>query len=233
MMMSEDKISENSGEIKSRIKITLLTDNPDSWIISHMKSFLELLKKKYDVKWIFSSKDLEKGDIAIFLSCERLISSKLLSLNKHNLVVHSSELPKGKGFSPLSWQILEGKNEYVNTLFEAADAVDSGVIYYTDVVKFEGHELIDEIRKKDFDSTVKLIIKFLEDYPTVKGKKQAGEESFYRKRKPEDSEIDINKTIKEQFNLFRISDNQRYPAFFRCAGQKYVLKINKENSTKN
>ena len=52
-----------------------------------------------------------------------------------------------------------------------------------------------------------------------------GKGSFYRKRTPEDSELDIDKTIREQFNLLRAVDNNRYPAFFKLNGQKYTLKI--------
>ena len=35
----------------------------------------------------------------------------------------------------------------------------------------------------------------------------------------------INKTIKEQFNLLRIVNNQEYPAFFEIDGRKYKLTI--------
>jgi methionyl-tRNA formyltransferase len=64
---------------------------------------------------------------------------------------------------------------------------------------------------------------------TLKGEKQEGESTFYRRRKPEDSELDINKTINEQFNLLRIVDNKRYPAFFIKNGVKYILNIRKDN----
>ena len=58
---------------------------------------------------------------------------------------------------------------------------------------------------------------------------QEGEETFYNRRNSKDAELDINKTIKEQFNLLRISDNERYPAFFKIEGKKYSLKIYKES----
>ena len=48
-------------------------------------------------------------DLCICLSYSKLLSEKDLSKFKNVLVVHESELPKGKGWSPLSWQILEGK----------------------------------------------------------------------------------------------------------------------------
>ena len=41
------------------------------------------------------------------------------------------------------------------------------------------------------------------------------------------SSIDIDKTFREQFNLLRVVDNKRYPAFFYFKNQKYVIKIEK------
>ena len=43
-----------------------------------------------------------------------------------------------------------------------------------------------------------------------------------------DTYLDTNKTIKEQFNLLRISDNKRYPARFKIEGKDYILKIYKD-----
>ena len=42
--------------------------------------------------------------------------------------------------------------------------------------------------------------------------------------------VDLNKTIHEQFNLFRIVDNELYPAFFLHQGKKYILKIFEEEN---
>ena len=56
-------------------------------------------------------------------------------------------------------------------------------------------------------------------------KKQSGSDTFYAKRNPKDSMIDIDKSIKEQFNLLRIVNNEEYPAFFEIDGNKYLLKI--------
>lgn len=69
--------------------------------------------------------------------------------------------------------------------------------------------------------------RFVELYPSIIacGKEQEGEESFYPRRRPEDSRIDIGKSIKDQFDLLRVVDNERYPAFFEYNGCRYVLKI--------
>ena len=41
------------------------------------------------------------------LSCGQIINKEVLQRNRNNLVVHAGALPKGKGWSPLTWQILE------------------------------------------------------------------------------------------------------------------------------
>ena len=51
--------------------------------------------------------------------------------------------------------------------------------------------------------------------------------SVYPKRNPDDSELDPQKTIAEQFNLIRIADENRYPCFFYFKGQRYKLSIRK------
>ena len=38
---------------------------------------------------------------------------------------------------------------------------------------------------------------------------------YHNKRIPEESELNIIKTIVENFNLLMVCDNDRYPAYFR------------------
>ena len=132
-------------------------------------------------------------------------------VNKHNLVVHESALPHGKGWSPLTWQILEGKNEIPITLFEAEESVDSGKIYITDTMHFNGTELVEELRQIQGEYTIKMCVSFVEGYPgiTSREKAQSGRSSYFKKREPEDSKLDPDKTIREQFNLLRVVDNER------------------------
>ena len=57
-----------------------------------------------------SQKDVMPGCIAFYLSCTGITPRARLALNQWNIVVHTSDLPKFWGFSPLVWQILDGKN---------------------------------------------------------------------------------------------------------------------------
>lgn len=210
-----------------KLEITILTDT-SSWMNDYNKSLAEELKKLgHNVNLIYSQNKLEEGDLAFFLSCFELIGRDKLKLNKHNIVVHGSALPKGKGWSPMSWQILEGTNIIPLTLFEAVEKVDAGCIYLQDEIKLDGSELIKEWQNILGIKTIEMCLKFVTQYDKISGREQTGKETFYLRRTPKDSKLDINKTIKEQFNLLRIVDNEKYPAFFEINGQKYKLGIEK------
>jgi methionyl-tRNA formyltransferase len=206
--------------------IQILVDNPNSWILPFLNQLREQIEDLgHDTSLIYSHDEVKNGDILCLLSCIKIF--KNLNLNKHNLVVHESNLPKGKGWSPLTWQILDGANKIPVTLFEATNSVDAGQIYSQLDIDLDGTELIDEIREKQAILTNKLIIDFVKLYPNNVGINQIGIETFYKKRKPEDSVLDIERSLSEQFNLLRVCDNERYPAYFEIKGIKYYLKIYK------
>jgi len=50
----------------------------------------------------------------------------------------------------------------------------------------------------------------------------------YRRRRPADSRLDPDRTLAEQFELLRVVDNDRYPAFFEWRGRCYEVKINQQ-----
>lgn len=211
-------------------KVTIVTDQ-NSWINEYIPEFLTLLNEVgCEVVWIHNVKEIPQGDITFYLGCGQIVPVDILQRNKHNLVVHESDLPKGKGWSPLTWQILEGKNEIPITLFEAAESVDSGRIYLKDTMRFSGNELIDEMREVQAQASFSLCLQFISEYPRVlsDAQEQRGESTYYRRRMPEDSKLDIDKTIREQINLLRVVDNERYPAYFELDGIKYTLKIEKK-----
>ena len=59
------------------------------------------------------------------------------------------------------------------------------------------------------------------------GEEQVGAATYYAKRTGEDSRLHLDKPIREQFNLLRIADPERYPAFFDHLGYRYQLVMSK------
>ena len=190
------------------------------------------MKQGHRVVWTHIVNELKGGDFCFYLSCGQIVSSEILSRFKNNLVVHESDLPKGKGWSPLTWQIIADQNKIPVTLFEAQNKVDSGAIYGQEWMTFTGTELIGDLRQEQASQTFKLCHRFVNEYPAIlkTARPQSGEESFYPRRRPQDSQLSINATLKECFPTFRVVDNVRYPAFFEYRGQKYNIAIEKAGS---
>lgn len=205
--------------------ITVLVDN-DSWIIPYARKLVETLKEKgLEAAFVDSVDKVQVGWINFMLGCTRIVSDEVLQRNRHNLVVHESELPEGRGFAPMAWQILEGKRQIPICLLEASDAVDAGDIWIRDVIELNGTELCDEWRTLQGEKTLQLCLRFVNEYKALVPLKQEGAPSWYARRRPSDSRLDIDKSMRDQFNLLRVVDNERYPAYFEIDGQAYTLQV--------
>ncbi|MDT9547530.1 MAG: formyltransferase family protein [Chlorobium phaeovibrioides] len=218
---------------RTPFSIAILSDK-NAWMNPWLNGLFAILADAgHRVSWVNAPAEVPEGDLCFILNCSKLVKPDVLSRNTHNLVIHASDLPKGKGWSPWTWLIVEGSNEIPLTLFEAEASVDSGVIYLQKWVQFKGDELIDEIRKTLAEEMVKMCRQFVKDYPDIiqQGRVQVGPESYYPRRCPADSALDPDKSISQQFNLLRVVDNDRYPAFFEHNGCRYVLKIEKASSS--
>ncbi len=208
------------------MNIIIYTDNIESWFVEYGKKLQTKIENLgHTCSYVFNKEDLFPCDINFILSCTKIVPPEKLHFNRHNIVVHASDLPNGKGFSPLQWQILEGKNEIPLTLFEAIQEIDAGPYYIKSSIKCDGTELLEELRHKMAVEIIEMCVNFIVNFKKYKPIIQIGEESFYKRRKVKDDEIDINKTIKEQFNHLRIADNENYPLYFIINNTKYYLKI--------
>lgn len=209
------------------MNITIASDK-NSWMHDYLPHFIEQVRlHHHKVLLVHTVRDIPAGDVAFLLSFGQIVPAATLAQHKNNIVVHASELPKGRGWSPLTWQIVEGKNTIPLTLFEAAESVDSGKVYMRSAVHYNGTELIDELRRIMAEKILTMCYEFIERYPAIlaDAQVQEGEPTFYAKRNKETSRLDPDKTLREQFNLLRTVDNKRYPAFFDLHGHRYILTI--------
>ena len=92
--------------------VAFLFDKDNDWL---SKYFPEDLKTsdKFNVHVLFEEEKVKGFDVVFVLGYTRVLNGEILTSNKLLLVVHESDLPKGRGFSPVQWQILEGKSEIV------------------------------------------------------------------------------------------------------------------------
>ena len=215
------------------MKIQILISK-NSWANQYQNLILKRLNKFSKTKKIFNNHNhLKKNyDINIIFSYFKKIPKKYLNYSRFNLIPHESDLPKGKGMSPLSWQILANKKKIYFSLIEATSKIDGGLIYYKKKIKIPKSILLPEIKKIQLLENLKLIEKFIKYYKKYKkkpkGSKQIGISTHYKMRSRKDSELNINKSLSQQFNLLRIVDNKMYPAFFKIYGKKFFLRIDEK-----
>lgn len=208
-------------------KVTVVVDNP-SWILSFAERLVEEANAAGDQAFLARNHDeIGTGDVAFYLGCIKITPPEVLGRNRRNLIVHASDLPTGRGFSPVTWNLISGENTITMCLLEAVDDVDAGPIVQKTAVKFEGHELIKEIRSVVGENTVTLCSGFLAHDVPLEGQSQKGKPTYLPRRYPKDSELDPDIPLSEQFDLLRVVDNANYPAFFRLRGKTYKLEISK------
>ena len=214
--------------MRKKFKVTFLLDKSNLWFEKKLKNYDFRLNNKYIFKISKNPNNIKNQNIVFPLSYTRILPESFLQKNELVLIAHPSKLPKDKGFAPLQYQILRNKNKVYMSLIKAVKEIDAGPIYFQNSFVLNGTELSDEIRNTQGIQLLNIIKKFLIKYPNIKSKKQIGEGNFNKRRYPKDSQLDINKTIKQQFNHLRINDNELYPSFFYYKGQKYIIKIFKE-----
>lgn len=211
------------------MKVSILCSDPAHPMFARLKAWKIRADQAHEVELVQKKAQLSGGDILFLISCHEIIKKRERDMYRHSLVIHASDLPKGRGWSPHIWQILEGSSEITVSMIEAHARPDCGDIWCQRKIAFEGHELADEINEKLFEAELELMDWALKNVGTVKPRSQQGEPTYYEKRSPADSRLDPTKTIAEQFELLRVCDSKRFPAFFELRGHRYVIIIEKRD----
>jgi len=211
------------------MKITLLCSDGKHPVNTHLRAWMATQQGVHDVDLVERKIDIVGGDILFLISCSEIIDAKVRGMYLATLVLHASDLPKGKGWSPHIWEIVNGADAITVTLLEAEDKVDSGKIWKKLHIPVPKHALWDEINQLLFEAEVELISFAVQNFGNASPMLQTATDdtSYYPKRAPTDSRLDVNKSIAEQFDLIRVCDPNRFPAYFEYLGTRYTLKLEK------
>lgn len=214
-------------------KVLFLYDKKNNWSFKYLLNYRKELKKNFNNKFLFkisSDKNInERFDITFLNNLTFKINTSKKNLGLI-LLIHESDLPRDKGFSPLQWQLLKNRNLISFCLIKADDKFDNGDILLKKKFKFDTLDLYDELREKQFFFHKQLINEFLINYPKFNLIKQKGTSTYNRKRTFIDSKIDINRSIKSQFNKMRLINNKNWPGFFIYKDTFFKITLTKETS---
>ena len=214
------------------MKIDLLCSSEDHPINPWLIAWAGERTQHHEVGLLRRKDQLKSGDVLFLISCTELIPADLRALYRHCVVLHASDLPRGRGWSPHVWAILEGATTITVSAINAEDRIDSGDIWAKKSFFVAPHELYDEINESLFETEIALLDQVMEmigngDSPSLQPDEEG---TYYLRRKPQDSELDPDLSIAEQFDKIRISDPDRYPAFFELHGALFEISLKKVQS---
>jgi len=166
-------------------------------------------------------------DITFSFGYRKIIPEKYLKISKKGTVVfHSSDLPKGRGWAPLYYAIVNNEKEHVLSMLFANSEVDAGDIIAKARCKIHPLETINTLRRKDDILVEKLFEKYIGLLlsGSYQGTPQKGESSYYERRYPKDSRIDPDLSVKELLPKLRALPDE-YRAFFEINDSRVEIRI--------
>ena len=216
------------------MRIDLLCTNLAHPVVPTLRRWIDIRDGTHDLRLISDKSQLACGDILYLVSCSQLISREDRARYAHAMVLHASDLPEGRGWSPHVWDILDGKETLTISLLTAEDGVDTGAIWAKRRLPVPRHALYDEINELLFQAELDLMDRGIEmvaagDSPVPQ--QAAGSSSSYRpRRSPEDSRLDPARSLADLFDQIRVADPNRFPAFFEIHGNTYDITLKKRET---
>jgi len=120
---------------------------------------------------------------------------------------HMTDLPYGRGGSPLQNLILRGHKDTKVTAFRMTSEMDAGPVYLKENLTLEG--TAEEIYRRATDVSAAMIKRIITDNPEPVP--QVGEITLFTRRKPEESQIHKLTSAEKLYNFIRMLDAEGYP----------------------
>jgi methionyl-tRNA formyltransferase len=137
------------------------------------------------------------------------------------VIFHMTDLPYGRGGSPLQNLIIRGHTETTICALRCEAGVDTGPVYLRAALSLEGsaQEIFLRAREVIFGMCCRLVLEAPEPLA------QSGEPVHFRRRRPAQSVINQLESVEQIYNHIRMLDCEGYPpAFFEGPGWVATLK---------
>ena len=151
----------------------------------------------------------------IFLPHWSYLISEEITNNWNCVVFHMTDLPYGRGGSPLQNLIVRGHKDTKISAIQVTPQLDGGPVYMKEALSLEGsaQEIFERCSGIVF---TKMIPAFLEhDLIPVP---QEGEPVVFKRRKPEESRITEDMSLNKVYDYIRMLDAEGYPRAYMDFG---------------
>ena len=176
--------------------------------------------KSFNPKWVF------------FLHWSHIVDASIYE-NFKCVVFHMTDLPYGRGGSPLQNLIVRGMKETKISAIKMEKELDSGDIYLKEYLSLEGSA------REIFGRAALVIVKMMKEIIKTDPNPipQSGEVVYFKRRNPSQSNIDGLSSLEEVYDHIRMLDADGYPpAFLETDAYRvefYSANFNKEEITAN
>ena len=196
-------------------KITYIILSEKSWNLNLVKN---LSKKNDKINWIFINKRLDFNisnlesisPVKIFIPHWSYIISDEIFEKYECVVFHMTDLPYGRGGSPLQNLIVLGKEKTKISALKVIKELDAGPIYLKKDLSLHGSA--EEIFIRANSIIELMIIEIIQK--DLEPKEQKGDVVHFKRRKPNDSNIIDLKDLKDIYNHIRMLDAEGYQKAF-------------------
>lgn len=135
--------------------------------------------------------------------------------NYECIVFHMTDLPFGRGGSPLQNLIARGIRETKMTALRCVKELDAGPVYMKEPLSLHGSA--EEIYIRGGGLVERMIRRIIAENPQPQP--QSGKAVCFKRRRPEQSRIEHFETLDQLFDHIRMLDAEGYPRAFLEAGK--------------
>ena len=223
------------------VKESIIIATIKEWNIENYFKLKEKFSKRYDFHLITSNEELTVSTIEkinpkyIFFLHWSWIIPKSIYENFECVVFHMTDLPFGRGGSPLQNLLINGIYQTKISAIKVSEILDAGDIYLKEDLDISTGSAREIFTKASQLTIEKMIPQFLNS--TLIPKKQYGKVVTFKRRKPSQSNLLNldNISISKLYDFIRMLDAEGYPkAFIELDKYKIELSnVQKENKTLN
>tara|TARA_A100001201_G_scaffold8440_1_gene12910 strand:+ start:3857 stop:4489 length:633 start_codon:yes stop_codon:yes gene_type:complete len=173
----------------------------------------------------FNETKFNENDVIFFIGWSWIISDNIIQTHTC-ICLHPSPLPKYRGGSPLQHQIINGESLSAVTFFKMTNKLDAGNILYQEYFSLKGNlkDIFSRIIPLGTSGIFRILNSNVKEQP-----QDESQATFYKRRKPEDSEIlieDFKKhTAKKIHDKIRALQDPYPNAYIKCKDKKLFIQI--------
>ena len=150
-----------------------------------------------------------KPSLVFFLHWSLKVPSDITS-NFECVGFHMTDLPYGRGGTPLQNLILRGHQNTKLSAFKLVEEMDAGPIYLKTDLSLEGSA--EEIYSRTSYAAADMILRLIEEKYIPKP--QVGTPTIFKRRTPEQSRLSAMRTLNDLYDFVRMLDAPGYPHAF-------------------